>query len=159
MNTPVTYPLAKLLKEKGFDKNTEANWWILAEHHSENYKKGLPVDETKIFFTRNSQELSLKTQIDEEREHNVYHVLGVPTISDIVAWLYKDHRIWVEVNHLPNVEKFGFISKPLDFKKPKEFPSYREYYAATAKFLSKDKYDSPTEAYEAGILYALNNLL
>jgi len=70
-------------------------------------------------------------------------------------WFYEKHGIWIEVNFLPNVDKFSFISKPINFKKPKEFASYKEYFNATSKFISKDKFDSPTEAYEAAINYCL----
>lgn len=78
-----------------------------------------------------------------------------PTIADVITWLYEKHGIWVEVNYLPNVEKFAFIAKPLNFKKPKEFASYREYHNATKQFFSTEKYETPTEAYEAGIKHAL----
>lgn len=147
LNKPVDFTTAKLLKEKGVIKNTEANWWILAKDHSDNYKKGLPVDETKIFFAANHRELSLKTQIDEDREHNVYHVLSVPTIAEVVMWLYEKYGIWVVVDNLID-NKFYFSHR--DTK--------TNNYASRSG-CNEEGYESPTEAYEAAILYTLNNLI
>jgi hypothetical protein len=159
MNTPVSFPIAKLLKEKGFDESTESNWWILAKDHSENYNKKLPVDESKIFFTKNSYELELKTQIDENTEHNFYHVLKAPTIAEVVMWLYEKHGIWISIDWMTRTNPYdsGFYC----------------HLRGTNKSLNQDNFivindtldpgyeifNSPTEAYEAAILYTLNNLI
>ena len=146
MNTEVNYEIAKLLKDKGFKGSTHANWWILQKDHHENYKKRLPVDESKVFFAKNSYDLDLKIQIDEEREHNVFHVLSAPTISEVVMWLYEEHGIWTVVN----VNIMGsWYFEHFDLKEKRN-----------AEFKPTDThYDSPTEAYEAAIEYTLKNLL
>jgi hypothetical protein len=146
MNTEVNYEISKLLKDKGFKGSTHANWWILYKDHHENYKKRLPVDESKVFFAKNSYDLDLKIQIDEEREHNVFHVLSAPTISEVVMWLYEEHGIWTVVN----VNIMGsWYFEHFDLKEKRN-----------AEFKPTDThYDSPTEAYEAAIEYTLKNLL
>ena len=146
MNTEVNYEISKLLKDKGFKGSTHANWWILHKDHHENYKKRLPVDESKVFFAKNSYDLDLKIQIDEEREHNVFHVLSAPTISEVVMWLYEEHGIWTVVN----VNIMGsWYFEHFDLKKKRN-----------AEFKPTDThYNSPTEAYEAAIEYTLNNLI
>ena len=146
MNTEVNYEISKLLKDKGFKGSTHANWWILHKDHHENYKKRLPVDESKVFFAKNSYDLDLKIQIDEEREHNVFHVLSAPTISEVVMWLYEEHGIWTVVN----VNIMGsWYFEHFDLKEKRN-----------AEFKPTDThYDSPTEAYEAAIKYTLKNLL
>ena len=153
MNTPVSFPIAKLLKEKGFDESTESNWWILAKDHSENYNKKLPVDESKIFFTKNSYELELKTQIDENTEHNVYHVLKAPTIADVVMWLYEKHGIWIVVNPHKGENDLG---KPFMEFDPEVWSFTNECVFHNTGLLY---YNSPTEAYEAAIEYTLKNLI
>jgi len=180
MNTPVSFPIAKLLEEKGFDKSTEANWWILAKDHSENYNKKLPVDESKIFFAENSYELELKTQIDEETEHNVYHVLGAPTIAEVVMWLYEKHGVWIELtmgkDHTGvwfDWDIFSTITPRKDDILGEEGVEYEDdpnekwlNYDTTyssmidERFATMDKEScsSPTEAYEAAIEYILKNL-
>ena len=146
MNKEVNYEISKLLKDKGFKGSTHANWWILHKDHHENYKKRLPVDESKVFFAKNSYDLDLKIQIDEEREHNVFHVLSAPTISEVVMWLYEEHGIWTVVN----VNIMGsWYFEHFDLKEKRN-----------AEFKPTDThYDSPTEAYEAAIEYTLKNLL
>ena len=146
MNTEVNYEISKLLKDKGFKGSTHANWWILHKDHHENYKKRLPVDESKVFFAKNSYDLDLKIQIDEEREHNVFHVLSAPTISEVVMWLYEEHGIWTVVN-VNIMGSWYFEHFNLKEKRNAEFKPTDTHY------------DSPTEAYEAAIEYTLKNLL
>lgn len=156
MNNTVTYSLAKLLEEKGFDKHTQANWWILAKDHSENYRKNLLVDESKIFFAKDSYELELKTRIDEETEHNVYHVLGVPTIADVVMWLYEKHGIWISVHEEGCKGYIGFDFNIVFLGNHEKNIIGQEILY---KNLGETVFNSPTEAYQAAILYTLNNLI
>ena len=77
MNTPVSFPLAKLLKEKGFDEpcrfvhdnwNNIEDWYDIGrEYH------------------RNS-----------EKNASVYY--SAPTIAEVVMWLHKEHKIWISVD-------------------------------------------------------------
>ena len=150
MTTPISFELAKMLKEKGFDKSTEANWWILAKDHQFNYIKGLPVDESKIFFTKNSNELESITQIDEETEHNVYHVMCCPTITQTVMWLYEKRRIWIIVTPIP-------YSDNLTHWRWEHVST--EYTTRNMKWKKQQDYMSPTEAYEAAIEYVLTKLI
>lgn len=151
MTKTVNFELAKLLEEKGFKKNTKANWWILAKDHDENYKKGLPVDESKIFFTKNSREFDLKTEIDEETMHNVYHVLNVPTISKVIMWLYKKHKIWINVSIGHDEDKIWFNAYIEKIELGYNFDSLNLETDITG--------DSPEEAYEKAIEYTLKNLI
>ena len=139
MNTPINFEASKLLKEKGFDKSTEANWWILAKDHSKN----IPIEERKIFFAKDSYELELKTQIDEETEHNVYHVLSAPIISDVVMWLYEKHEIWIYPILILENRKFVINIDKIE-------PKFQ---------WQLELFDSPTKAYEAAIEHTLKNLI
>ena len=101
MNTPISFPSAELLKEKGY-----------------------PFD----FIT-----------IGDVEEVP----LNIPTISDVVMWLYEKHGIWVWV------ERFSTLFRPYAEEIGDErFGKWEGH-----------KYNSPTEAYEAAILYTLNNLI
>ena len=148
MNTHVNFEVSKLLKEKGFKKSTDANWWILTKDHSDNYLNGRPVDESKIFFTKDSYELELKIQIDEDREHNVFHVLSAPTVAEVVMWLYENHGIWIYTWNSDINMTFRVWIQNLRIKSNDtiEVPNIKIC-------------NSPTEAYEAAILYTLNNLI
>jgi len=72
MNTPVSFPLAKLLKEKGFEGNYFHYW------NRVNYSGEWEVD-TRIW----------DTSVD---------YIEAPTIADVVMWLYKEHNIWISVD-------------------------------------------------------------
>ena len=70
--------------------------------------------------------------------------LNIPTIAEVVMWLYEKHNIWISVD--PENDKdtwFHTIS----------------YNKSETIFGNYNTYNSPTEAYEAAIEYTLNNLL
>lgn len=68
MNTPVNFEIAKLLKEKGFDKITESLWHF---NGSECIK----------MINKNSENFGF----------------SAPTIAEVVMWLYEKHGIWITV--------------------------------------------------------------
>jgi hypothetical protein len=154
MNKPVRYTIAKLLKEKGFKESTKANWYILSKDHSENYNKGLPVDESKIFFAKDSYELSNIIEIDEDTEHQVFHFLAVPTIADVVMWLLEKHKIWIWIGcrDLENNGKTIFIANG------RNIPSTKSN-GFVVDIIPYQPKDNPSEAYESAIEYTLNNLI
>jgi hypothetical protein len=63
--------------------------------------------------------------------------LVFPTIVEVIMWLYEKHGIWIEVNTDVN-GKFYWLLKELK--------------------ASQNNYNSPTEAYEAGIYYVLSKI-
>lgn len=152
MTTRVNFEIAKLLKEKGYDEECNSYFsQALFEGADPNWEGVFP--KGSVFQYPDYHHNSLPNTND------LLFTCSAPTIAEVVMWLYEEYGIWVEANYLPNVEKFAFIAKPLDFKKPKEFSSYKEYYRATSRFLSIDRYETPTEAYSAGIEYTLKNLI
>lgn len=146
MNKPVNLEIAKLLFDKKYSKPTEANWWILTKDHSDNYMNGLPVDESKIFFAKDSHELESKIHIDENTEHNVFHYLVAPTIAEVVMWLYENHGIWICVDKAEDFNwwKFGI-------RKLNDIGYERIGFGSD--------FNTPSEAYEAAITHTLKNLI
>ena len=69
MNTPVSFELAKLLKEKGFDGNY-FHYWNMVNH---------------------SGEWKVDTSIWEYTDNYI----EAPTIAEVVMWLYEKHGIWI----------------------------------------------------------------
>jgi hypothetical protein len=109
MNTPVSFPLAKLLKEKGFEGNYFHYW------NRVNYSGEWEVD-TRIW----------DTSVD---------YIEAPTIADVVMWLYEKNGIWISVDVINNLFKYkilqieGTVSKTFgneircssfDYNSPKE---------------------------------------
>jgi hypothetical protein len=121
MTTPVSFELAKLLKDKGFDESIDARWYYDYEYL--NYK------------------LSLKGVIKWNPKEDSY---PAPTIAEVVMWLYEKHGIWI---YLVPAEDNKDVFKPFFRGKNIIDQHLTEFF------------NSPTEAYEAGIEYTLNNLI
>ena len=66
MNTPVNFEIAKLLKEKGFDKRCLHLW-----HYNGSDCISMP--------NKNSENFGY----------------SAPTIAQVVMWLYEKHGIWI----------------------------------------------------------------
>lgn len=66
-----------------------------------------------------------------------------PTFTEVVMWLYEKHGIWI------SVERYSTLFRPYAEEIGDErFGKWEGH-----------KYNSPTEAYEAGIKYVLTNLI
>ena len=66
------------------------------------------------------------------------YLLHAPTIAEVVMWFYENHGIWIGVN--------------LNFRYQIETKKHGVLHA-------KNEFNSPTDAYEAAITYALENLI
>lgn len=76
MNTPVSFQLAKLLKEKGYIETCEK------VYRSDGLLYTPSVSGSKL----------LHSNILEDES------LSAPIISDVVMWLHKEHKIWISVD-------------------------------------------------------------
>ena len=132
MNTPVSFEIAKLLKEKGYKTETCHKGW----HGDFGALKGdtYPFLGTYTFF-----ENFLTRNIEE-------HQIESPTIEEVVMWLYEKHGIWIAVSHemndLHQTEWFW-----IGVKNGEEVAS--QYFG----------FNSPTEAYSQAIEFTLKNLI
>jgi hypothetical protein len=139
MNTPVNFELAKLLKEKRFDE--ECN-----NYYSQALFEGTNPDWEGVFpkysvFKYSDYDYNYNSILDN---NDLWFKCSAPTIAEVVMWLYEKHEIWISVD--PENDKdtwFHTIS----------------YNKSETIFGNYNTYNSPTEAYEAAIEYALNNLL
>lgn len=147
MTTAVSFELAKLLKEKGFD--------IPTFYYYEDEKLVEPYLENG-----SSTDVEFRVDLSDLKEHfNKWSKrISAPTIADVVMWLYEKHRIWTEVY-------------PREFKELNLMWSYTltkiesTYTINGIEFPNIEKPDdiptwkSLTEAYEAAIEYTLKNLI
>ena len=131
MNNPVNFETAKLLKEKGFD--------IPTFYYYENEKLVEPYLENG-----SSTDVGFRVDLSDLQEHfNKWSKrISAPTIAEVVMWLYEKHWIWINVRQGRSSENFGYRIQG------KESFYEVNYFRLT-----------PTEAYEAAIIYTLNNLL
>ncbi len=131
MTAPVSFELAKLLKEKGFDKPCREGWVnYLASFTGETR---MPDDESNLVLDRLGNT----------------HLIERPTIADVCMWLYEEHGIWVSVvDNNPEQTKWEYqISR-----KGAGLVYSSAQYPSTY-------YNSPTEAYEKAIEYTLKHLI
>jgi len=131
MNTPLSLEIAKLLKEKGFNKPCLSYYSYLN------------------IYTVELRDWNNQTIGDTDIHERNAGYYSAPTIAEVVMWLYEKYGIWisvVDVNPEQSSWEYQISKKGVGLKY-----SSGQYPA---------KYDvSPTEAYEAAITYTLNNLI
>lgn len=150
MTDIVSFELAKLLKEKGFDKLT-INYYSEEDYF---YKD-------ELLFPKGS------VLRNEDWPYNVSTTqLNAPTIAEVVTWLYKKHGIHffvlpqdkgvvdfrIEGSDYPSLPLFLLIikyNKDLSFKE----------VLNTSDPKNMLHFDTFEEAYNYAIKYTLNNLI
>jgi hypothetical protein len=80
MNTPVSFEIAKLLKEKGFDEECR----LCVEDGDE---RPLP--------------FNCGNTIHRNSLHSYY---SAPTIAEVIMWLYEKHGIWIVCSQILDIE-------------------------------------------------------
>ena len=142
MNKEVSFPIAKLLKEKGFDLPTQKYY----EHALKSVKNredgysgpfGWKKGELNLqtgYFVNSSKTADLTSEM--------WYMCSAPTIADVVMWLYEKHGIWISVNATEDLKSFWY-----------------EIRGVGRIWFTGKNCNSPTEAYEAAIEYTLNNLI
>jgi len=119
MNKEVSFQIAKLLKEKGFNEEVR-DYYEEKDgtfYHSQYFRDNISINEKHKGF------------------------VTAPTIAEVVMWLYEKHGIWISVFSTDDVTMFSYKI------------SCRQGHNYSPNF------NSPTEAYEAAIVYTLNNLI
>lgn len=145
MNTPVNFELAKLLKEKEFEE-------ISSNFYTNPRCKMFGIDEHGRYYPIKNKAKSLwisgnAVTLDSK------HVYYAPTIADVVMWLYEKYGIWINVSITIHKEYFYQCMDTTGKKDPTK-NNYPSRICEPGNY-----YNSPTEAYEAGIEYTLNNLI
>jgi len=131
MNTPVSFELAKLLKEKHIKIDTEE---VLFYRDEVNNIEEHQVKNRDVLYNYTG----FGNYTLDENEYQTY------MISDVVMWLYEKHGIWISVDWT------------VFFKEKVWFYSIRQKNQSSKL---KRLFNSPTEAYEAAITYTLTNLI
>lgn len=130
MNKPISFELAKLLKQKNIVIKP------LSLRSETDYVEGYDWD-------IDDEEDELKVREFQFEDNVCSHLFLSPTVGEVVMWLYENHGIWIYP--ILHIETKKFLVN-IDKIEPK-FEWQLELY------------NSPTEAYKAAIEYTLNNLL
>ena len=138
MNTPVSFELAKLLKEKGFD-TIDCNGYY---HICNGYTKGYA---------------HCYSDVNTQKEDAIL----APTIADVAMWLYDKHGIWINIYYKSKYKSWDYEYTNINWSQEEADKKLEEdiHNLLDNIFNAKIKYNSPTEAYEAAIEYTLKNLI
>ncbi len=115
MNTPVSFPIAKLLKEKGFNDQTKYNYDLNEEIHN--------------------------AGMQNHNEHNLK--ISAPYIADVIMWLYEKYGIWIYTVKDYDMPKFSYaIQRPNVYSVlshlHNDFGSSKEAYEAAIEYTLKN---------------------
>lgn len=130
MNKEVSLPLAKLLKEGGYNKSCYHYYY--------------------------NNELESSSRDNWNAYSNGY---SAPTIAEVVMWLYEKHKIWISVSPVfefndgredyLTIRGYQYYITVITDNK----------YNQEKTHADRGNKNYPTEAYEAAIEYTLNNLI
>lgn len=96
MNTTVSFEIAKLLKEKGFNK--AVRWYM---------EDGVTLSGS-----------------NETADYLLPGYYSAPTIAETVMWLYDEYGVWIEGSHCGTFNDFTFKVSKLNKKNVKKEPHY-----------------------------------
>lgn len=137
------FEIAKLLKEKGFD--------LPARYY---YEEALTTQidsetkETSGAFGWEKGEVNLNVGVFQNNNTmtdfsgNHWYMCAAPSIAEVVMWLYETHGIWINV-----------------YRYKDHAADVNDDYMFRSNYTKLREFKTPEEAYEAAIIYTLNNLI
>lgn len=114
-------------------------------------EKGVKLDINGLYWEDGSYDSGENALVYEEFQD----VMSAPTQSLLQKWLREVHKINVESNYLPNVEKYRCLFIPMTLKKPSEYSTPGTAFASRFNYLDKENYNTYEEALEIGLYQAL----
>ena len=153
MTQPVSFEIAKLLKEKDWSKPA-LNFYFEDGEFRENkltgtngyYGEEYCSEYSEFLENWNDKWLTKKNGnrcFGCKKSKGYLETFSAPTIVEVVMWLYEKHDIWTTVTSISQESWQCHMTKKGD---------------SLGNCYLEDFY-TPTEAYEAGIEYTLNNLI
>ena len=159
MNTPVSYELAKLLKEKGFDKPTQKAY--INNKLFKNFEESS--GECEYYFHSDDfyEDWNKKGWVYTEKGQgcfgckldnlNYFEAYAAPTITEVVMWLYEKRGIWVAVDAGINGFHAHYKANPVGTLSS----NLKQGWVND----ESNPLPSPKEAYETAIKYCLTKLI
>ena len=130
MNTLLSFEIAKLLKEKEFNKPIKQRYFIAENIDSDRFP--FLQEECALYNWNNYDDFSTS-----------YY--SAPTVAEVVMWLYEKHGVWITVCVI-GADGFGYWLHDKDRKRLNS-DNQGGYWLL------------PTKAYEAAIKYCLTKLI
>ena len=145
MTTNVSFETAKLLKEKGFDTPTLDCYNL----------NGLLFSNGWCEYVADDHEFDGLIYANKLKEKDVL----APTIAEVVMWFYENHEIWI--SSIPRLSSWIFEIQEIKTGNNSSLIDI-DFYGSNDYLKSKGVptiMQSPIEAYEAAIVYALTNIV
>lgn len=152
MSKYVTFEIAKLLKEKGFNEPCDDYYTSKELLNSDGY--GDTIFEQG--FNSHDYEKMLKFDYSDFNKKQKEDYILCPLISDVVDWLSEKHGIWINVEPECYGENW-YVKLMCCSQKTWENLELRSMINKATFSLDEEK--SPKEAYLAAIEYTLKNLI
>jgi len=150
----VSYDLAKLAKEKGFDWECYKCYdYALTSKYDEQ-------DGYSGSFGWKKGELNLRGDYFVNNYNNIdysnknWYMCAAPTQSLLQKWLRDVHDINIFMNFKPNIKKWDFIPYSMNINGKEYVKQNNEYL----KLHRERRYDTYEEALEEGLKEALNKI-
>ena len=110
-------------------------------------EKGFDEPCSTSWETQYSKEPTITVSITQKYRTSTHPVgkLSAPTIAEVVMWIYDKHNIWISVDRYLDPEesedfRYGYMIYYID-----------DYFGRG--------YKTPSDSYQAGIEYAIKNLI
>ena len=133
----ITFETAKLAKEKGFNIFTDVCFANTPNSDDKQYKK------IKLHHSHSVGSVDSFGNI-------LTLVAYAPPQSLLAKWLREMHKINVESNYLPNIQKYRCLFVPMT-----KSISIKEKYSLKSKYYGIENFDTYEEAFEIGLQEAL----
>jgi hypothetical protein len=129
----ISFETAKLAKEKGFEQNEYDACYT---------------DNGQYYVSGNllSERITGKPRPDIQ--------YSAPTQSLLQKWIREVHKINVEANRLPNINKYRCLFVPHVIV-PKSFKTKKDYYNVSKNYYCNTNFDNYEQALEIGLQEAL----
>lgn len=149
MNKPVNFEISKLLKEKGWNKETLCHYFEDGVFRQNELRDTVGMDYGSDYIVEFSELINnwndsflMKKNGDRcfgcNKNQGYFETFSAPTIAEVIMWIYEKHGIWIWVE-----------SSMTAFTDNKSHSSYN----------SLGQFNSPREAYLSAIEYTLKNLI
>ena len=119
MNKPVTFEIAKLLKEKGFGLSDD-DYIQLPRFYEENADYVEYAVHVGKKYNPSHNHLGADT-IEDFKAHltmidnSLDSIYLAPTIAEVVMWLYEKHGIWIDVRYMDDILLLKIILNNMGF--------------------------------------------
>lgn len=150
----VTFDVAKLLKEKGFDWKTDFVWYehlpLSLDWRNKANQKAMDY----FYFNETTEHHSCYRNCDKKPSYINGDIYSAPTQQMACRWLREEHKIYITTEPLEMFKKERIVYEPIIYLL-NDFDDFALEY----KTVHLKECDTYEDAIEAALKYVLKNLI